>query len=66
MITSPCKDCTARYLGCHDTCKHYKQYKIDMEVWNKSRQFDPNRIDAELERLHKHRACTRKERRYNR
>lgn len=24
---APCKECTNRYLGCHDKCTNYKEYK---------------------------------------
>ena len=27
-----CKGCTERYIGCHDTCEKYKQYRME---WNK-------------------------------
>jgi hypothetical protein len=26
-IKCPCKDCTKRYLGCHDKCQPYQDYK---------------------------------------
>lgn len=27
MINAPCLDCTERHLGCHGTCKGYKDYQ---------------------------------------
>lgn len=27
----PCKDCVDRSVGCHSTCKKYKQFKEDHE-----------------------------------
>ena len=33
MITKPpCRDCTQRFVGCHATCEHYKDYQIKPEV----------------------------------
>lgn len=26
-IKAPCKDCENRYVGCHDRCKKYQEYK---------------------------------------
>ena len=28
---APCKECKERYLGCHDKCSHYKEYKKDLD-----------------------------------
>lgn len=28
-MTCPCKDCTARRLGCHDKCVGYKTWKAE-------------------------------------
>lgn len=27
MKTSPCKDCTARQIGCHGTCAPYMEFR---------------------------------------
>ena len=27
MMSNPCKDCTKRVVGCHSTCKDYKDWK---------------------------------------
>ena len=33
MSIAPCKDCTKRYLGCHDRCKDYQEFhKEQMEL----------------------------------
>jgi len=43
MKIAPCKDCTERYLGCHDYCDKYKEWKqyrndikhkTEMDKWN--------------------------------
>jgi len=34
----PCKECTKRYLGCHDTCEDYKEW----HEWMRKRKFKPN------------------------
>ena len=31
MIKSPCKNCEDRKLACHDKCKKYKAYKLELE-----------------------------------
>lgn len=31
-ITPPCKDCENRKMGCHSTCKDYKEYKTLIET----------------------------------
>lgn len=41
-IVSPCKDCTERYLACHDKCDKYKEYR--------------QRYDAEQARIKKEKA----------
>ena len=28
MLKAPCKDCTERYLGCHDHCEKYKEFDV--------------------------------------
>ena len=30
--TFPCKDCKVRKIGCHSTCKGYKDFKTDLET----------------------------------
>lgn len=27
MVTSPCKDCPDRYVGCHSKCDKYLEFK---------------------------------------
>ena len=43
MKVAPCKDCTDRYLACHDYCEKYKEWKLyandikhktEMDKWN--------------------------------
>ncbi|MBO5389411.1 MAG: hypothetical protein J6A59_15010 [Lachnospiraceae bacterium] len=36
---APCKGCTDRYLGCHDKCDKYREFKqYNEELKNKIRQ----------------------------
>nr|DAQ48207.1 MAG TPA: chromatin structure-remodeling complex protein [Bacteriophage sp.] len=30
MISSPCKDCKSRFVGCHSTCDSYKEYRVEL------------------------------------
>lgn len=30
-IMAPCKDCTERYVGCHNECVKYKEYKAKIK-----------------------------------
>ena len=31
---SPCKDCPKRKSACHDTCKHYQEWKLEVQKIN--------------------------------
>lgn len=42
---SPCKDCPDRYLGCHDRCEKYQQFKVDL-VNAKNELNNHSEIDA--------------------
>jgi len=33
-INSPCKGCQDRYLGCHDRCDSFKDFKDKTEIQN--------------------------------
>ena len=33
-----CKECTDRYLGCHDHCEDYKVYRQELDEKNRVRQ----------------------------
>lgn len=33
-LKSPCKNCESRYLGCHDECVNYTEYKRKKEEIN--------------------------------
>ena len=36
---APCRECTDRYLGCHDDCARYREYKKNSEdIKNKQKQ----------------------------
>lgn len=34
----PCKDCTERFLACHDHCQRYKVWKAEIQRVNKARE----------------------------
>lgn len=50
MIEAPCRNCTDRYLGCHDRCPKYQKYKKFKNAENRAYQeealytFSPSRI----------------------
>lgn len=29
MLKAPCKECTDRYLACHDHCEKYREYDAE-------------------------------------
>ena len=33
----PCKGCEKRFLGCHDNCADYKEFRAYMDMINKAR-----------------------------
>lgn len=33
----PCKDCEKRFLGCHDTCEDYAEFRKWRDMVNKAR-----------------------------
>ena len=35
---SPCKDCSERYLGCHDRCPKYASFKMKNKEIEKKRK----------------------------
>lgn len=40
MIDFPCKNCTHRQGGCHDSCKAYAKVKEEAEEIKKKKAFD--------------------------
>lgn len=38
IAKNSCKDCTKRYLGCHDRCEVYQEYRKALDAKNKQRQ----------------------------
>lgn len=34
-VSSPCKDCVDREVGCHSTCARYIKFQKDKEEYNK-------------------------------
>lgn len=36
-MSTPCKDCTKRYPGCHDKCAGYLDFKKERELIRKNR-----------------------------
>ena len=38
MISSPCKDCQKREIGCHSKCKHYIEFRHDLDEINKMKE----------------------------
>ncbi|MBR6289228.1 MAG: hypothetical protein IKR19_07835 [Acholeplasmatales bacterium] len=38
VAENKCKGCTKRYLGCHDKCESYQEYKRKREEFNAARQ----------------------------
>lgn len=37
-LSNGCKNCTKRYLGCHDKCNSYAEYKKKLEELSAKRQ----------------------------
>ena len=54
MIKAPCKDCADRDLGCHSTCKPYKEYKKEhergTEAMKRERDAVNNYVSFQIER----------------
>lgn len=43
MYKANCKDCNERYLGCHDNCITYQQFKAEKKLENeKAREIKGN------------------------
>lgn len=34
-VSSPCKDCVDREIGCHSTCEKYINFQREREAYNK-------------------------------
>lgn len=51
-ITSPCKGCENRYLGCHSKCEDYAKFKQYRERINQNRKSEAKvlsfKIDATI------------------
>lgn len=43
MKPSPCFKCVRRHVGCHSTCKEYKDFRIDLDNRNKKIRDTKNR-----------------------
>ena len=50
MNKSPCKNCTKRTLGCHESCQDYNTYKKNMETINCKRRTELYYRDYNLDR----------------
>ena len=52
MLSSPCKDCVGREIGCHGKCEYYKKFCEDMKEYaKKKRQHDMienSRVDSTI------------------
>lgn len=44
-MKSPCRFCEKRYLGCHDRCEDYKEYKQRIDV---AREAHRDWLNAEM------------------
>lgn len=44
-----CKDCADRFVGCHDACPKYKQFRVELEALKEAR-----RHEAMLEEYARH------------
>lgn len=45
VVSSPCKDCKERQLGCHGQCKHYAEYRQKIETIDTNRaKYTENRV----------------------
>lgn len=38
MRNSPCKNCSDRVVGCHDTCDKYKQFKQEVTQYREAKE----------------------------
>ena len=47
----PCRTCSDRKIGCHQTCSHYGTWKEAMEAIGKRRK-ESFKIDESLRRIH--------------
>ena len=37
-MNAPCLECDKRYLGCHDSCEKYKEFRQAVEDFRRMRQ----------------------------
>ena len=44
MLKAPCKDCPDRYLGCHDHCDKFKEFRRNQDEFKRLRK---EKIEAE-------------------
>lgn len=42
--SAPCKDCKDRAVGCHSTCKKYKEWEAKKDELNKTERY--NKVDV--------------------
>lgn len=40
MISSPCKGCKDRFVGCHSTCDLYKGYQVELSGVKKKQRIE--------------------------
>lgn len=52
MISSPCKDCVGREIGCHSKCESYKKFCEDKENYAKKKRehdmIENSRVDSTI------------------
>lgn len=53
MRNTVCKDCNERNLGCHIMCNKYKQFKKDLEEYNKQHRKNMIYISYIGSKIHK-------------
>lgn len=62
MITSPCKNCQLRYVGCHSKCLKYIDFRQSVDVLKE--QVNEKKKPGSLYRSMKRDACERQRRRH--
>ena len=63
MLTSPCKDCQVRYVGCHSKCLKYIDFRQSMDIINKN-IYDAKSKNNEFRSL-KRDGCEKQRRRHS-
>ncbi len=44
MAKAPCRDCTKRHLGCHDSCEEYQATKPKYNQNGRFKNGNPSRV----------------------